>query len=156
MHEHTEELNFEEFKNIIKKVIGIGASDEFKYQNLLFMGYNLKVFSINADYGLDYVEFNQRFWTEIKRIYEKEGYENQNEFESLITNNKINLANEYNFTRLYDDEYKDTVWGLIFHSIKLDNPEFVNLLLQKSGIKPGKDSLFCIALLYNEVTIILY
>ena len=48
-------LNYEE-KN---EIIGIDKSGELKYQNLLYMPYESKVFLNNEDYDLDYVKFNQ-------------------------------------------------------------------------------------------------
>ena len=69
-------------RNLISSTFGICS--------LLYMNYNLKVLSINEDYGLDYVKFNQIFSSEIKSRY---GIED--EFYSLITNNKINLANDF-------------------------------------------------------------
>ena len=141
MHE-----NKNEFKEEMEKIIG---NVEFKYQNLLYnLDYNLEVFSITEDYNLDFVKFNQIFSSEIKSRY---GIED--EFYSLITNNKINLANDYNFTRLFDD-YEDIVWDLIIYSIELDNSEFVNLLIQKSGIKLSKMPFYIIRALYMEVKIV--
>ena len=136
--------NIIEFKDKIKGVIG---SDEFMYQNLLYMEYESNVFSISEDYGLDYVKFNQK----ISKVFYWSI--NKEEFKSLITNNKIDLVNDFNYTDLYNNH--DSVWDLIMHSIKLDNSEFVNLLLQKSGIKLGNDSLFYFDWLYREVKIIL-
>jgi hypothetical protein len=140
--------NKEEFEIQIREVIG---NAKFKYQNLLYTDYDFDVFSLNKDYDLDYVKFNQIFSSQIKSTYDSEDY-----FESLITNNKINLANYYNFTRLYDDEYKETVWELMKLSIKLDSSEFVNLLIQKYGRKLSKMHSSSIIDLYKEVKIIFF
>ena len=93
------------------------------------MHYESKVFSINEDYDLDYVKFNQI----ISKQKEYTDQQIEEEFESLITNNRIDLANDSKFTDLYNDI--DKIWKLIKHSIKLDNSEFVNIILQNSGIK---------------------
>ncbi len=143
MHE-----NKNEFKEEMEKIIGYV---EFKYQNLLYnLDYNLEVFSINEDYGLDYVKFYQIFSRAIHAYYKSE-----DEFNSLITNNKINLANDFNFTRLFDDDDNEIkFWRLIKHSIELDKSEFVNLLIQKSGIKLSKMPFYIIRDLYMEVKIV--
>jgi hypothetical protein len=114
------------------------------------MDYNLEVFSITKEYDLDYVKFNQIFSSKIKSKYDSE-----DEFKSLIRNNKINLANDYNFTRLFDDDDNESkFWALIIYSIVLDNSEFVNLLIQKSGIKLSKMPFYIIRALYMEVKIV--
>jgi hypothetical protein len=120
----------------------------FKYQNLLYMDYHSKVFSINEDNGLDNIRFNQIF------CREKEWNEGQieEEFKSLIEYNKIDLANDPKFNDFYIK--KDKVWEFIIYSIKLDNSEFVNIILQKSGIKLDKFPILDIIELYEEVRII--
>ena len=112
------------------------------------MDYDSKVFSINVDYGLDNMRFNQIFCREIKWT----GSQKQEEFYSLIKYNKIDLANDPKFDDFYIDEYK--IWESITDSIKLDNSEFVNMILQKSGIKLGKFPILDIIRLYKEVRII--
>jgi hypothetical protein len=79
---------------------------------------------------------------------------NENLFRSLIINNKIEFVKNYNFTKLYSDENR--VGILIVDSIKLNNHEFLNLLLKQTGIKLEK----CIKKedlieLYIEVKIII-
>jgi hypothetical protein len=112
------------------------------------MDYDSKVFSINEDYGLDNTRFNQIFCRENKW----EDDQKEEEFKSLIKYNKIDLANDPKFNDFYNDE--DKVWESIKHSIKLDNPEFVNIILQKSGIELGKFPILGLIRLYEEVRII--
>ncbi len=117
----------------------------FQYQNLLYMDYDSKVFSINEGYGLDNIRFNQIFCREIKWKKEEE------EFKSLIKFNKIDLANDPKFDDFYFN--KNKVWNSIIHSIKLDNSEFVNIILQNSGIELGKFPILDLIRLYEEVRI---
>jgi hypothetical protein len=112
------------------------------------MNYDSKVFSINEDYGLDNIRFNQIFCREIE--WKKDQIEE--EFKSLIKFNKIDLANDPKFDDFYFN--KNKVWESIKHSIKLDNSEFVNIILQNSGIELGKFQIIDIIRLYEEVRII--
>jgi hypothetical protein len=109
------------------------------------MNYDSKVFSINVDYGLDNMRFNQIFCREIK------WREIEEEFESLIKFNKIDLANDPKFHDFYIDE--KIARKSIKDSIKLDNSEFVDIILQNSGIKLGKFSILDIIRFYEEVRI---
>jgi hypothetical protein len=113
------------------------------------MDYDSKVFSINEDYGLDHIRFNQIFCREIKwKEHQKE-----EEFKSIIKNNKIDLANDPKFND-FIWEKKDKIWEFIIYSIKLDNFEFVNIILQNSGIELSKFPIIDIIRLYKEVRIV--
>jgi hypothetical protein len=110
------------------------------------MDYDSKVFSIKEDYGLDNTRFNQIFCREIK------WKETEQEFKSIIKNNKIDLANDPKFNDFYIK--KDKVWEFIMYSIKFDNSEFVNIFLQKSGIELSKFPIDYLIRLYKEVRIV--
>ncbi len=112
------------------------------------MDYYSNAFSINEDYGLDNIRFNQIFCREIKKNHEKK----EEEFKSIIKFNKIDLANDPKFDDIYID--KDKVWEFIIYSIKLDNSEFVNIILENSGIELSKFPIIDIIRLYKEVRII--
>jgi hypothetical protein len=112
------------------------------------MDYDSNALSINEDYCLDNMRFNQIFCREILWAESQK----QEEFYSLIKYNKIDLANDPKFDDFYIDE--DKIWNSIIYSIKLDNSEFVNMILQNSGIKLGKFPILDIIRLYKEVRII--
>jgi hypothetical protein len=112
------------------------------------MDYDSKVFSINEDYGLDNMRFNQIFCREKK--WEDDQIEE--EFKSIIKFNKIDLANDPKFNDFYFN--KNKVWNSIIHSIKIDNSEFLNIFLQKSGIELSKFPILKLIRLYKEVRII--
>jgi hypothetical protein len=112
------------------------------------MVYDSKVFSINEDYGLDNIRFNQIFCREIE--WKKDQIEE--EFKSIIKFNKIDLANDPKFNDFYID--KDKIWESIIYSIKFDNSEFLNIFLQKSGIELGKFPILALIRLYKEVRIV--
>ena len=137
-----------ETKKDLKWKIEDFQKDGFEYQNLLYMDYDSKVFSINEDYGLDNMRFNQIFCREKK--WEDDQIEE--EFKSIIKFNKIDLANDPKFNDFYID--KDKIWESIIYSIKFDNSEFLNIFLQKSGIELGKFPIFYLIRLYEEVRII--
>ena len=112
------------------------------------MGYHSNAFSINEDYGLDNTRFNQIFCRE--KAWKE--HQKEEEFKSIIKNNKIDLANDPKFDDFYID--KDKVWEFIIYSIKLDNSEFVNIILENSGIELSKFPIIDIIRLYKEVRII--
>jgi hypothetical protein len=112
------------------------------------MDYDSKVFSINEGYGFDNMRFNQIFCRE--KAWNKAQIEE--EFKSIIKFNKIDLANDPKFNHFYNKQYN--IWNSLMHSIKLDKSEFVNIILQKSGIKLGKFPIFYLIRLYEEVRII--
>ena len=112
------------------------------------MDYDSKVFSINEDYGLDNIRFNQIFCRELEWNIDQI----EEEFKSIIKYNKIDFADDPKFNDFYFN--KNKVWNSIIHSIKLDNSEFVNIILQNSGIELGKFQIIDIIRLYEEVRII--
>jgi hypothetical protein len=120
--------------------------DGFEYQNLLYMDYDSKVFSINEDYdNEDNMKFNQIFCVEIKNNHENK----EEEFKSLIKYNKIDLADDPKFDDFYINE--DKIWEFIIYSIILDKSEFVNIILQNSGKKLGKFPILDLIRLYEQV-----
>ena len=67
-------------------------------------------------------------------IVTKRRFDNNKEsFESLIKNNKIDLAENYNFTRLYKNE--KSVYELILYSIEKNNHDAINFLFKHSAFK---------------------
>jgi hypothetical protein len=112
------------------------------------MGYHSNAFSINEDYGFDNIRFNQIFCRE--KNWEDD--QKEEEFKSIIKYNKIDLANDPKFNDFYIR--KDKVWESIIHSTKLDNSEFLNIFLQKSGIELGKFPIDYLIRLYKEVRIV--
>jgi hypothetical protein len=133
------------FEDQIRKIIESG----FKYQNLFYGIYRVTFFSISQNHDLDYVKFDPRFKeTELFSFDRKK--KTQEEFESLIKNNKIDLVNDSNFTNLYNNQR--ILWELILYSIELDSYEFVNLLLGKSLI--NKCRLLRVGEIYKMVTIL--
>ena len=109
------------------------------------MDYDSNAFSINEDYGLDNIRFNQIFCRETEWHEEIE-----EEFKSLINFNKIDQANDPKFDDFYND-LENKIFNSLKHSIKLDNSEFVNMILQKSGIELGKFAILNLIRLYKEV-----
>jgi hypothetical protein len=105
-------------------------------------------FSISQNHDLDYVRFDPKF-NKTEFSFERKK-KTQEEFESLIKNNKIDLVDDFNCTNLYNEER--ILWRLILYSIKLDSYEFVNLLLGKSLI--NKCDFKSVRELYEEVTIL--
>jgi hypothetical protein len=111
------------------------------------LDYDSKVFSINEDYGLDNIRFNQIFCRELEWNIDQI----EEEFKSIIKYNKIDFADDPKFNDFYIR--KDNIWNSLMHSIKLDKSEFVNIILQKSGIKLDKFPILDIIRLYEEVRI---
>jgi hypothetical protein len=133
------------------------------------MDYDSKAFSINEDYGLDNIRFNKIFCREKKWNEE----EKEEEFKLLFKFNKIDLANDSKFNDFYiikhlgiyqtfknvSNIYQTFINDLKFgsslkDSIKLDNSEFVYIILQNSGIELGKFPILDLIRLYEEVRIV--
>ena len=78
--------------------------------------------------------------------------DDEESFKSLITNKKIDLAENYNFTGLYRKE--KSVYALILYSIEKNNPDAINFLFKKTGIELGaRLKIEDLKDLYIEVTI---
>jgi len=156
--------NTGDFESKIREIIPYVNNSDYEF--LLKKEYDSDEFSLN--FGLNTIQFDQslriflnifknlfyHFITVMKDRSVDKIINVENLFRSLIINNKIEFVKNYNFTELYSDENR--VGILIVDSIKLNNHEFLNLLLKQTGIKLEK----CIKKenlieLYIEVKIII-